>query len=204
MPVSTTATTARPRVTGEREEEIFDGTVEILLEVGYDRLTFDEVAARVRASKATLYRRWPSKALLVSDAVEHLFRKGLGDHAHFPDTGSLLGDVEATFCQDTPVSGQTSAVLAVVLPGMHRDPELRDIFVERVFKPKAAGVLDMLVRAQRRGEVGPGADLELLAAIIPAMSFHKVITEGTLPDACFVERVVKDAFLPAVAATLTG
>lgn len=204
MPTSTTTATTRPRVTGEREGEIFDGTVEILLEVGYDRLTFDEVAARVRASKATLYRRWPSKALLVSDAIEHLFGKSLPDHEHFPDTGSLLGDVEATFCQDTPVSGQTSAVLAVVLPAMHRDPELRDIFIERVFKPKTDGVLGMLVRAQQRGEVGPDADLQLLAAIIPAMSFHRVLTEGTMPDACYVERVVKDAFLPAVAATLSG
>lgn len=204
MPTSTTTATPRPRVTGEREEEIFDGVNEILLEVGYDRLTFDEVASRVRASKATLYRRWPSKALLVSDAVEHLFCKTLGAHHEFPDTGSLAGDVAATFCQDHPAAGQTSAVLAVVLPGMHRDPELREIFIERVYKPKAAGVREMLDRAQRRGEVGADADLELLASIIPAMSFHRVLTEGTPPDRCFTERVVREAFLPAVAATLTG
>ena len=34
----------------------------VLIELGYDRLTMDAVATRSRASKATLYRRWQTKA----------------------------------------------------------------------------------------------------------------------------------------------
>jgi AcrR family transcriptional regulator len=56
MMVSTART--RPRVEGEREDEILDACVELLLEAGYDRLTMDAVAKKARASKATLYRRW--------------------------------------------------------------------------------------------------------------------------------------------------
>ena len=40
-------------------------TLQLLQEHGYDRLTVDAVAAAARASKATVYRRWPSKAELV-------------------------------------------------------------------------------------------------------------------------------------------
>lgn len=40
-------------------------TLRLLQEHGYDRLTVDAVAASARASKATVYRRWPSKAELV-------------------------------------------------------------------------------------------------------------------------------------------
>jgi AcrR family transcriptional regulator len=35
-------------------------------------MTTDLVAARAGAGKATMYRRWPSKAELVVDAVESL------------------------------------------------------------------------------------------------------------------------------------
>ena len=42
----------RPRVEGEREEEILEATLDLLLDVGYDRLTLDAVARRARASKA--------------------------------------------------------------------------------------------------------------------------------------------------------
>ena len=59
---------ARPRIEGERESEILDATIAMLLDSGYDRLTMDAVAGRARASKATLYRRWESKASLVVDA----------------------------------------------------------------------------------------------------------------------------------------
>ena len=54
---------------GAREDEILDATLELLLEVGYDRLTMDAVAKASRASKATLYRRWETKPSLVVDAM---------------------------------------------------------------------------------------------------------------------------------------
>jgi AcrR family transcriptional regulator len=52
-----------------REEAILLATLELLGEAGYDRMTMDAVAARARASKATIYRRWPDKAGLVVAAV---------------------------------------------------------------------------------------------------------------------------------------
>ena len=60
-----TPSTERPRVEGDREQEILDATLEVLAEVGYDRLTMDAVAAKAKASKATLYRRWTNKVSLV-------------------------------------------------------------------------------------------------------------------------------------------
>ena len=65
----TTTPPRRPRIEGDREAEVLDAAVAVLAEVGYDRLTMDQVALTARASKATLYRRWSSKAELVVDAV---------------------------------------------------------------------------------------------------------------------------------------
>ena len=41
-----------------RDQELLEATVEILAEVGFDSMTMDLVAARAKAGKATLYRRW--------------------------------------------------------------------------------------------------------------------------------------------------
>jgi len=93
-PIAPTATHAsegtRPRVEGDREQEIFDATLQVLEEVGYDRLTMDAVASAARASKATLYRRWNGKVALVIDAL--ISQKG---QPVVPDTGTLRGDLHS-------------------------------------------------------------------------------------------------------------
>jgi AcrR family transcriptional regulator len=43
---------------------------ECLGEIGYDRLTMEEVARRAGCSRPALYRRWPSKRPLVLDALK--------------------------------------------------------------------------------------------------------------------------------------
>src|SRR5262245_37799618 len=83
----------RPRGRGEeREQAIIDATVCLLAEIGYEAMTMDAVAARARASKATIYRRWPGKPQLVGDALR---RCGPGPKAEIPHTGSLRGDLIA-------------------------------------------------------------------------------------------------------------
>ena len=76
-----------------RDVAICDATLALLLEVGYDRMSMDAVAARAHASKATIYRRWPGKQELVLDAVK---ARGVGLTVA-EDTGSLRGDLVATY-----------------------------------------------------------------------------------------------------------
>ena len=82
--------TLRPRIEGEREAEILDAALELLASSGYDRLTMDAVASAAKASKATLYRRWDTKAELVVDALSRA--KGAPQLEPI-DTGSLRGDL---------------------------------------------------------------------------------------------------------------
>src|SRR5215467_9323345 len=75
----------------DRHEAICDAVFELLSEVGYDRMSMDAVAARARASKATIYRAWPNKPDLVCEALAHR----LGGTPEPPATGSLRGDLIA-------------------------------------------------------------------------------------------------------------
>ena len=85
----------RPRVEGEREQEILDAALTLLDEVGYDRLTMDAVATAAKASKATLYRRWNVQGERSSSTP--CSRQG-GAAGRVPDTGSLRGDLSQMFC----------------------------------------------------------------------------------------------------------
>src|SRR3954464_10362685 len=93
--------TERPRIEGDRELEILEATLEVLADVGYDRLTMDAVAARAKASKATLYRRWTNKVSLVIEALH--------PKAQYvaPDTGSLREDLTTVFCRLGGLSDHT-------------------------------------------------------------------------------------------------
>src|SRR6478609_4178139 len=113
----------RPRVEGERESEILDAALVLLCRVGYDRLTMDAVAQRAKASKATLYRRWSSKARLVIDAL-HQGHSHQDDVAEPADTGSLRGDLITSFCGAGGITDKPEvAGFAAILTAIARDPE---------------------------------------------------------------------------------
>ena len=191
---------SRPRVEGERELEILEAALETLVEMGYDKLTFDAVASAAKASKATLYRRWPGKVDLVIDALQLM----IGVEAdRYPDTGSLRGDLIAQACakgglgEDLPLQ-----VFAALLGSLHRDPELREAIMTRLMAPKLAVTLQTFRAAQLRGEIGKDADLELLARLLPALSIHEAMLMGSGPSEERLITLVDSVVLPACAATL--
>lgn len=61
-----------------RHTELFDALVELLLAEGFAHLTLDDLAARLRCSKRTLYALAGSKEQLVRAAVVHFFRSATG------------------------------------------------------------------------------------------------------------------------------
>ena len=191
----------RPRVSGGREHELLEAAITVLREVGYDRLTFDAVAAAARASKATLYRKWPHKSDLVIDALV-LFIGCPADKD--PDTGSLRGDLIAQACavgglDDEAVMQTWSALLPVI----HREPEMARGIHERFIAPKLEAARAVFENARRRGEVGPDADLDTLVMILPAMSIHETLLSGRRPGPDRIADFVDTVVLPACAATVT-
>src|ERR1700679_4113552 len=105
-----------------REAELLAVTLRLLQQHGYDGLTVDAVAASAHASKATVYRRWPTKAELVSAA----FIEGCRQIAVHPKTGTLRDDLlqlgHVISRQTSEQAGTTRAVLVEI----SRHPALRD------------------------------------------------------------------------------
>jgi AcrR family transcriptional regulator len=185
----------RPRVEGGREEEILAATVALVAELGYDRLTMDAVATAAKASKATLYRRWTSKAELVVDAVSRAKGCPMPENV---DTGSLRGDLVSLACgaggftDEMPMS-----VMAGLLTALQHDSELQNAFRERFLAPRLGLVTTVYQRAVARGEVSPDIDVELLANTLPAVIIHHAFLLGVEPTDDLILRVIDNVILPA-------
>jgi len=196
VPPPPDAGTPRPRVEGDREVEVLQATLDVLADVGYDKLTMDAVATRAKASKATLYRRWSSKVALVIDAL--LLDK---DAPEPVDTGSLRGDLLAAFCGNSGHAGQMDAravaMFTSVLTAISRDPEFAASFRERVIGPKLAVTEEIYARAKERGEVREDLDVSLFGPALAGICLHRVYVFGERPDADLIARVIDQIILPA-------
>lgn len=187
------AAAARPRVEGDREQEILDAALEVLSEVGYDRLTMDAVAQRAKASKATLYRRWNSKATLVVEALART--KGIPE---VPDTGSLRTDLLTAFCGMGGLTDEhTTGTFGAVITAVTTDPEFAREFRAQVVTPKAQVSRTLFERAQARGEVRSDLDLDLIAPALAGIVLHRVFMLGQHPDPPLIERAIDQIILPA-------
>jgi len=174
-----------------RDDALRQATIELLVEHGYDRLTIDAIAARARAGKATVYRRWASKADLVVDAVTRGY-----PGVDLPDTGSVRGDLEALVCGIDHNYDQEfkTRLFSGLVPALLQSPELRDAF-QKAISPQP--VLDVILeRGVQRGEIPAPKNPELISALFPALAFYRMIMFGESPDIEFATTVLDDIILP--------
>jgi AcrR family transcriptional regulator len=130
--------------------------LELLGEVGFDAVSFEEVARRAHASKATLYRRWSTKAEMVVAAI----KAGPASQAAGKaiDTGSLRGDLIA-LCErlDTTMRSADGAMSLMLLQAGLDDPELCRHIEEATGPTGAKLPQTSLAAAVARGELPEGA-----------------------------------------------
>lgn len=175
-----------------RDEAIRRATQELLAELGYDLVTVDAVAARAHASKATVYRRWSSKAELVIDAVSSL----VPVPTHLPDTGSVAGDLRRALGSKGIVDPFRLRVMTGLVSALPRNPELARVFQEQFVRSRGALLRTVLGRAMARGEVPPDRDVDLLVTVFPAMLTYRALLTGDPVDAAYVRAVVEQILVP--------
>ena len=177
-----------------RERELLAVTLRLLQERGYEGLTLDEVAAAGRASKATMYRRWPTKAELVLAA----FIEGVSQAATPPDTGSLRGDligIGDTVCEQ---SNEHASTLRAVLGEVTRNPALNDAMQQQLFDQRRAMMNQVLQRAVDRGEIDAGAINHELWDLLPGYMIYRTVIQNRPPTRGTVRALVDEMILPSL------
>lgn len=185
------AARGRPRDPGV-DAAIRAATVELLGERGYTGLTMDQVAARARVSKSSLYLRWPNKVALVADALQHRARAV----PEIPDTGSLPADVRQFLAGLLRSRTEASRALAAVSGEIATNPELRKAW-HRGLAGMLTGCMRVIVeRAVTRGELPLGSDVELLAGLPLSLLQNWRLEHRGQPGDAVVERIVRQFYTP--------
>jgi AcrR family transcriptional regulator len=154
----------------------------------------DAVAQRAKASKATLYRRWNSKATLVVDALAT--QKAIPP---VPDSGDLRTDLLTAFCGMGGLTDHdTTQTFGAVMTALSTDPEFAVEFRTRVLQPKAQLSRTLFQRAADRGEIRTDIDLDLVAPALAGIVLHRLFVMGETPGPTLIERVIDQIILPAV------
>ena len=184
-----------------RDPEILDATLDVLAETGYDGMTLDQVATRAKAGKATLYRRWSSKADLVIDAVVCMKKENLAPEA-LPDTGTLRGDLLAMIRPPSLQDAERKLrIMSGVVSMLSKQPEMREAIKEAMVEPRAAANRFLLRRAIDRGEIRPDCDVETLSLLSASMVFYRTMIQQIPVDRAFLVSVIDEILLPAVRRT---
>jgi AcrR family transcriptional regulator len=177
-----------------RETELLAVTLQLLQQHGYDRLTLDAVAATARASKATVYRRWPTKAELVLTA----FIEGIRQVAVAPDTGTLRGDLlhlGELICQQ---AHQHAGTFRAVLVEVSRNPALNDALQHQFIDQRKALIHHILRQAVDRGEINEDAISDELWDLLPGYLIFRSIIPNRPPTHHTVQTLVDDVIIPSL------
>ncbi len=170
-----------PRIDGA----VLRATVELLAETGYPGLSVAAIADKAGTSKPAIYRRWPSKAHLVHEAVFPI-----GAATAIPDTCSPPDDLREMVRRTMAVL--TTPAARAALPGlvgeMAADPSLHSALLERFADVISGGLAEWLVSAAAAGRVRTDVTAAELAEAIAGITLLGLLTRADELDEAWVDR----------------
>ncbi|MFF3891290.1 TetR/AcrR family transcriptional regulator [Streptomyces sp. NPDC001914] len=190
---------AVPRRRGAaRTEELLQATLDLAAEAGYAGLSIEAVGRRAGVGKHTIYRRWPSKAALLLDALSRVWTSDLD----YRDTGNVREDLREQFVRSGTAlsSPPIGPVYRAVIAEAQGDSALRAALHERFLATVERRTLDRITRAQAAGELKADANLEFAAEVLCGALYYRSLLSNRPIDAAAVDGLV-DMFMAAYGTT---
>jgi AcrR family transcriptional regulator len=172
---------------------VLDAAIAELAHSGYAGFRMDKVVSMARVNKTTIYRRWPSRAALVTAVVDRM-RKPLRE-TPLPDTGQLERDLVEAFTRRLTIGRKIDGQAWARLLDERHSSEVEAIIGDAVDERRGEW-RSMVTRAIDRGEVPPGTDPQLLLHVVRA------IADARRLDRTWLILAVRTAIAGARAGTL--
>jgi len=170
----------RPRSTATHQA-ILKATRDLLIEGGYARLTMDRVASRAGVGKQTVYRRWPSKAPLVGEAVIQGYLSTTTDGTASPlDTGDIDHDLR-TWLHITVTAmadPEYGALVRALTVASAENPDDAESLYQQLAGPGHEALVQRLQAAVAAGQIRPDADLDAVADAFYGTLAHQLLLGG--------------------------
>ena len=174
----------RPR-DGRIDEAVLRATVEMLEEVGYLGTTFTKIATRAGTTTPAMYRRWPTKAHLVHEAVFP------AQEFELVESGDLRADIRTLVRVGVELLGRPAARAA--LPGL-----LAETSADRSLAADVLGVAagqtwewleQRLTQHRASGDVRDDVTASIVFELVAGTAFVATSTRQNIDDAWIDEMV---------------
>ena len=176
----------RPR-SEQAHAAILDAALALTREVGYDAVTMEGIASWAGVGKATVYRHWASKELVITEAITRIVRT-----VPLPDTGGAESDV-LTLMRGTMAmyaDAATGPLLSGLVAVMARSESVADAVRSGFVKAWRDVMLAVLRRAATRGELRDPLDHEVALDLLFGPLFYRYLMLGRPIDERFTRAVV--------------
>jgi AcrR family transcriptional regulator len=164
----TVGTSAAPRKGRPRDaridEEITAAALAVLSESGFDGFCVEQVVSRAGVAKTTVYRRFPTREVLLAGALERLN----DDLPPPPQPGPVrdrLIEVLGSVRRRTPGSIRGRILMHAAAEGF-RDPGLADLVQARVLAPRRQLLRDVISDGIDSGELRDDVDMDALIPVL--------------------------------------
>lgn len=170
----------------------------LVREKGYDTVSITAIAKEADVARQTLYNRWNTKADLVLDAA---FEETQNYAAAPPlddiqDCRVLLEAFLTSIFSHLTADGD---ILRALIAAAQQDVTFQDTFYAKFVLPREKMITNLLQRAQKRGELSPNRNAELVSGFIHGAFWYRLLNRGAL-DAKFAKAITFDVFDHSTAA----
>ncbi|MEO0935655.1 MAG: TetR/AcrR family transcriptional regulator [Cyanobacteria bacterium J06641_2] len=165
----------RPRSV-ESHRAILKATLELLGELGYERMSIEGIASRAKVGKSTIYRRYKGKEELVADAIE-----SIREEVIIPDTGNIWTDIDALIENAARITFNPLGrqAVATIISSASSNPEFARIYSEKYLQPRKEAFAVVIERAKARKEIRFDLDANFVFDVMSGMMLYGLIFPPT-------------------------
>ncbi|MGO4106423.1 TetR/AcrR family transcriptional regulator [Paenibacillus sp. YAF4_2] len=160
----------RPR-NKQTDNNILESARMLMMEFGLQNFSMDALAVRAGVSKPTIYRRWPTKEDLISDAFGFT-----AEQTDIPDTGDAWTDLHVLLTNMlSAISnrfGNLSSGANKMMAGMIDSQQLIAEYTENFITPRRQAYMKIIQRGKLRGDIREATDEEHLIDLISGAYFY--------------------------------
>jgi AcrR family transcriptional regulator len=180
------------------KSRILEAALYVLEESGYANTTIDAIAERAGASKATIYRWWPSKAAVMLEAM----REAVAQELPFPDTGDLRQDVTLQLRNFlTLLTGPRRCAIKAFVAAAQTDPEVSETFGSVWVSPRRQYAKKCLEK-YRGVSLRDDVDLDLVLDMLYGPLYYRLLIKHAPLSEAFTDALA-DFVLAGVSKTET-
>lgn len=185
----------------ERSEDIRRVVLDLVAARGIEGVTVDAIAAAAKTSKATLYRRWPTKTDLIREAIQMSF----GDEQPRDpgDLHSLRAELRVILQGAAAMLRDNRRLIIALIDGAQRDAEVFRLMKQETRDNPREATQRPMMRAIARGEVGPDVSLSLVTDVALPIMHHRAIWDEPIDDD-FLDRLLDEVLMPLTTVSTTG